>query len=201
MALSLAGQVAGKDFAVRRLAYPDRPRWREVLPPGTTLPFLTAGAETLDGGLPVLQFFEETLAGSRLLPEGAAERVRVRNRAIVAADLLDAMRVVFVAASRAEEQKATDDLFSRLSRCEGQAWSPEPRLDWVLLAAGSTILASRPKLRSDARWSACPTMRARTLALSDEEVVRTTRADDYDSAFAAFFLAFGGTFDAPDPTR
>jgi hypothetical protein len=201
MSLSLTGQVAGKDFAVHRLVYPDRPRWREVIPPGTSLPFLVAGAETLDGGLPVLQFLEETIPGSRLLPEGAVERVRVRNRAIVAADLLEVMRLVFVAKSPAEEHEATEDLFAHLSRCEAQAWSPEPRLDWVLLAAASTILASQPKVTNDTRWSACPSMRARTLALSEEDLVRATRADGYDAAFAAFFRVFGSTFAAPDPTR
>jgi hypothetical protein len=194
IALSLAGLVPGKDFAVRRLTYPDRHRWKEAIPDGMSLPFLIAGRDMLDGGLPVLQFFEETLSASRLLPEGPADRARIRKRAVLAADLLDVMRCVFVASSPEEERRATEKLFAGLSRCEAQEWSAEPRLDRVILAGGSTVLAGQPKLAGDPRWSACPAMRALTRALSEEEVARTTRAEDYDAAFAAFLVSFAGTY-------
>ena len=197
MALAATGRVAGKDFEVGRLEYKDVANWGPLIPAGAEIPWMTTKEkEVLSSVLPVLQFLEETISGAKLLADDATERVRSRNRALLAVELLNAMRLVFVSKTPEDEHATTEALFGILARCEAQPWSSHERLDWVLLAAASTILASRAKIMSDARWIAAPKMKALVLALSKEDVVASTRIGAYDDEFREFYKAFGGTFEA-----
>ena len=197
MALASTGRVAGKDFEVGRLEYKDVANWGPLIPAGAEIPWMTTkDKEVLSGTLPVLQFIEETFPGAKLFADEATERVRSRNRALLASELLNAMRLVFVSKTAEEERATTEALFGILGRCEAHPWSSRGRIDWVLLAAASTILASRAKVMSDSRWSAAPKMKALVLALSKEDVVVSTRIGEYDDEFREFYKAFGGTFEA-----
>jgi glutathione S-transferase len=197
MVLAATGRVAGRDFEVRRLEYKDVATWGPLIPTGADIPWMTTkDKEVLSGTLPVLQFIEETIPGAELLADDATERVRSRNRALLAVEVLTAMRLVFVSKTHEEERATTEALFGILGRCEAQPWSSHGRIDWVLLAAASTILASRAKIMIDARWSAAPKTKALVLALSKEDVVVSTRIGAYDDEFREFYKAFGGTFEA-----
>jgi hypothetical protein len=196
IALAATGIAVGVGYEARRLDYEDMPRWGELIPPGADVPWLTKDKETLWGALPVLQWFEETIPGSKLLPDDATERVRVRNRALLAADLRNTMRTVFISKSSPEQLATTEALFGVLRRCEALPWSEKCRLDWVLLAAASTILASREKIMSDPRWSGVPRMKALVLEASQDDGVVATRTAGYNDEFRAFYRAVGGTFES-----
>jgi glutathione S-transferase len=195
LALTLADNTEGTSFVVKRLPYADMPRWAEEIPTGASLPFVTTAGMSLGGGLPVLQFLEETIPRSALLPTDPLERVAVRNRALLAVDVFNVLRPVFVAQTRNEEMRARDVLFATLMRCEGEAWSTIQRLDWVLLAAASTLIAVHPKLMDDPRFAQCPGMYARISLMSGHDAVVATRAPDYEAEFGRFFRAFGSNFD------
>jgi hypothetical protein len=165
-----------------------------MIPEGASLPVLVAGSETLSGALPVLQWFEETLPGSKLLPGDAGERVRVRNRALLASELLDATKTLLLSPSTAEEQHTSLALFGVLGRCATRTWSSRPRLDWVLLTSAATVLVSQPKIMQDARWADYPAMKSLLRSLSEDDVAVATRAARYEDEFRAFFRAFGSSF-------
>jgi glutathione S-transferase len=198
MTLTLAGKVAGHDFSVQRLAYSDLPSWSKVIPTGASLPFLIHQNDTLWGSLPVLQWIEETVPGSRLLPMDPVQRVRTRQRALVAIELLDAMKTVFVSKSKEQERQSLAAMFTLLERCEILPWGGLPSLDGVLLAAAATLLTCHDRLLQDARWSQTPNLKATILRLRAHDVVLATKAPEYDTAFGAFFVAFGSSFPNQD---
>jgi hypothetical protein len=194
IALTLAGKQQERDFTVRRLLYPDMARWSEFIPAGVELPFLTTGLDHVFGSLPILQWIEETVDGSRLLPEQAVERIRTRNRALVALDLFGVMRGVLVSKTLDEQTVATSALFNMLKKCEALSWSAAPRLDWVLLAAATTILTSQDKIMNDDRWSGLPRLRDQARNISEHPVVMSTKAQNYSVEFSAFFRATGSSY-------
>jgi len=188
IALTLAGKARDKDFLVKRLAYAEMEHWSQAIPAGASQPFLeTATGEVLSGGLPILQFIEETEPRAGFLPEGPAERVRIRNRALLAVDLLNALRPVFVSKTPQQQESALTSLFEMLNAAEAQPWSAMLRMDRVVLAAAATVAASQAKLMHDARWDRVPRMKALVLDLSTHEAVRATRAENYGEEFREFF--------------
>jgi glutathione S-transferase len=194
MALDVSGLVADRDYRVVRLAYADRARWSESVPPDASLPFLRlADGRALVGALPVLQYFEETIAGANLLPSDPVERVHARNRALAATELFGALRAVFLTKTETEEQATTSALFALLSCCETGAWSSEPKLDWIMFAAAATVLGSQPQLMGNRAWATLPATRARVEALRCHPLAERTRAPDYEREFEAFFEAFGAS--------
>lgn len=197
IALAGAGKRAASDYEVVRLEYEDAARWRDTIPPETEIPWLTKDEAHLSGALPVLQWIEETVPGTGLLADHPAERLRSRNRALLATELLSAMRTVFTSKTDEGERTSLDALFAVLARCEAQAWSPRGRVDWVVMAAASTLLASRSRIIADTRWTTLPKTRALVLALSRDDLVTATSTDDYAAAFRAFHRAFGGRVDEP----
>jgi glutathione S-transferase len=195
IALELSG-VDRSNIAVTQLAYASRSTWPQVIPTGAGLPFLRCrDADVLYGAVPVLQYFAETV-GSQLLPANPVERVHVRNRALMAIDILSATRPVLVAANNGHLQNSLNSLFAVLQSAENQSWSSLPALDAVLLAAAATVLCSQPQILEDARWSSMQTLLNRLHALSEHPVVLATRAQNYRTEFSEFFASFGSMFAA-----
>jgi glutathione S-transferase len=156
IALHNAG-IAVHDIQVTVLTYAQRADWAKSIPSGAGLPFMRvgghSGAVVLTGTLPVLQFIDETLQGAKLLPSDAAQRVHVRNRALVAIDVLNASRPVLTAQTHDTLQSALHALFAVLLNANTQQWSTLPTLDAVVLAAAATILCCQPVIFNDGRWS------------------------------------------------
>jgi glutathione S-transferase len=195
IALELSG-IDPSNITVTQLAYAARSTWQQVIPTGAGLPFLRCrDTDVLYGALPVLQYFAETVS-SQLLPTNSVERVHVRNRALLAMDILSSTRPVLVAANQDHLQTSLITLFAVLQSAENQSWSALPAIDAVLLAAAATILCSQPRILADARWDSLQALRSRLNALSEHQVVLATRAQNYHAEFSAFFSTFGSVFAA-----
>jgi hypothetical protein len=198
IALEMSG-IKPANVVVTQLAYSARSTWPQVIPAGTGLPFVRCrDADVLHGALPVLQYLAETV-NAKLLPPDAVERVHVRNRALVAMDILTATRPVLVATNNDALQKSLTCLFTVLEVADKTPWSTLPTIDGVLLAAAATILWSQPQILADARWGSIPKLREQLHLLSEHPDVLATRALNYQSEFSDFFAAFGSVLPAISP--
>jgi glutathione S-transferase len=191
MALAQGGNAPDREYRVVRLAYPDIERWPRFIPAGAELPYLqTDEGELLMGGLPILQFFEETKVTTQLLATEPFERARIRRRALLAFDVFQALRPVFVAKSEAEVARAATILADKLKACALQPWSSEPRLDRLAWAAVATLV-DQPKIARLALWAELGPTKSELERLARQDWVIAARAPNYESEFRAFYAAFG----------
>ncbi len=148
----------------------------------------------LSGELPVLNMFDE-LAGikTHLLPTNPIERVQTRNRAMVAQDLLLPLRSLFVDLNELAFRTAEKAIVAKLMAADELPWSSAMHVDRIVLAAFSTLTASRKGLLD--RWSKhAPTIVTLLKKLAETPLVRKLRTEEYDQQFQAFFAAFGGQY-------
>jgi glutathione S-transferase len=190
IALGRAGKQRDTDFSVLRLEYPQMASW--PIPPGASTPYLrTQNGTLLWGSLPVLQYFEETLPNAKLLPESREERIWVRNRALLAMELIMALRPILVAKSEDEYQSGIQNFFVAAKPAEAAPWSSELFLDRIVLSAFATVAASQAHFMANAAWSNAPMLMAFTQRLPQTPLVHAARAARYDETFREFFQAFG----------
>jgi glutathione S-transferase len=199
IALELTNAQRDVEYRVERFTYPTMSTWAERTPPGAALPFLTtARNEVLTGPLPVLHYLLEVETTPASLPADRVERVRVRNRAMMAADIATHLRPVLIARTEEAEREALTQLFTLLHKADAQPWSPLPLLDAIVLAAAATVAASQARLMRDPRWRDVPRIEAHMRTLSADPMVQRTRAKQYAQHFGEFFRAFGSAFDRID---
>jgi glutathione S-transferase len=193
-ALLLSGKKPGQDFTVQYLRYEDMPNWNTMMPPGAAMPLLqTAKGEQLSGGLPVLQYIDESLQAG-LLPGTPAERVQIRNRALLAVELIQALRPILVSKTPEEESAGLVSWFAALAKVETQDWSKAMHLDSVMLAAAATVAHSQEKLMADRRWNEVPRMHKLFQELPQVPEVAAAKTGHYGREFSAFYKAFGSTY-------
>ena len=199
--LEKKGMKKNEDFKVTYMPVYDLPKWFFDLSPSGRMPIMKIeDDQLLTRPMTINAYLDETIPPS-FLPEDPFKKAQYRELIFTGGELLDQMRLVYVAKDEVTMNEALDKLFEMLKKAEkdmgmiiDHQGEDEVLMVECTFAGLFTVMLNFEKIRGDKRWDQMKKVRQYADKLLNDPIVLQSKCPNYNEEFDKFFNYFGSAF-------